>query len=343
MKAIQISGLGGLDVLVSADVETPTPGPNDVLVNVKAVSINPVEAKIRAGKWAGGNLPPGTILGFDGAGIVHSLGSNVPPNHFKPGDEVWFLGSTVPTHSNAEYVLIDHRALSLKPKSISFEDAAGIPLVGLTAWEMLVEQMNISDDGVILVINGAGGVGSVATQLARNVCGMKTVIATASREISINHTKSLGATHVITHREPLAPQIKALNLGLPIKYIAVFTTTTKDVLDQCLEVISPGGKIGLAVQGPPGSFDGFGSFQRKSVNFQWTFVFTKMALDWQLETQGKALAIMAQLMDEKKLKPITTKALDLTLAGLMEAHQLMENAETIGKVVLRVPEVGGFQ
>lgn len=132
-------------------------------------------------------------IGFDAAGIVHSLGSDVPPNKFSLGQEIWLLGSTVPSHSNAEFVLSDYRVLGPKPKSLSFEDAAAFPLVALTAWELLVDQMKVGEelkaglegesDAAILIINGAGGVGSVATQIARNVLGFGTVIATASRDV----------------------------------------------------------------------------------------------------------------------------------------------------------------
>jgi NADPH:quinone reductase-like Zn-dependent oxidoreductase len=223
MKAINISGIGGLDVLVSSTVPVPTPGPEDVLINVKAVSINPVEAKIRAGKWAGGTMPAGSILGFDAAGVIAGVGSSVG-SAFKAGDEVYFLGSTLPTKSNAEYALVDYRAVALKPKTASFEDAAGLPLVGLTAWELVVEQLKVGQDdesegGAVLIVNGAGGVGSVASQLVRSVSGVSTVITTASRSESIAHTKSLGATHTISHRPEagsLKSQIDKLGLGVPV-------------------------------------------------------------------------------------------------------------------------------
>ncbi|KAF8975947.1 GroES-like protein [Cyathus striatus] len=342
MKAINIAGIGGLDQLVAAEVPLPELGPTDILVNVKAVSVNPVEAKIRAGKWAGGQLPAGSILGFDCAGVISSLGSQVPPNAFSTGEEVWLLGSTVPTHSNAEYVAVDYRVVAPKPKSLSFEDAAAVPLVGLTAWEMIDQTGVGNEPGALLVINGAGGVGSVGIQLAK-AKGVKNIIATASRDVSINHVKALGATHTINHREPLKPQIEALNLGEPIKYILVFTNLTKSVLDQAIDVVAPWGHIGLAVQGPPGSYDGLGAGQKKGVSLHWGFVFTRMALKWEMEYQGKALRDMAKLFDEGKLKSITTKTLELTVQGVRDAHTLMEAGETIGKVVLKVPEEDAFQ
>ncbi|EIW83995.1 GroES-like protein [Coniophora puteana RWD-64-598 SS2] len=356
MKAININGLGGLEVLVSAEVPIPTVGPEDVLVNVKAVSINPVEAKIRAGKWAGGNLPAGSILGFDAAGTIVQVGSSVPASFaHKVGDAVWLLGSSVPNKSNAEYLVADYRSIAAKPKSLEWGDAAAIPLVGLTAWELLFEQMRINEakpawdasgaEDAILIVNGAGGVGSIASQLARSVAGLKTVITTASREASIKHTLGLGATHTISHNEPWAPQIAALGLpeNVKIKYIAVLTTTTQQTIDQALEVIAPRGRIGLAVQGPEGSYSTFGKAQRKGIDFSWGFVFTKMAFKWNLASQGAALTEMAKLVDEGKIKSITSQSLDLTVAGLKQAHELMESGKTVGKVVLTVPAQGAFQ
>lgn len=276
MSAISVSGHGSVDVLVSTKVLIPAPGPLDILILVRAVSINPVEAKIRAGKWAGGNIPAGSILGFDAAGVVLELGSSVPSGAFKENDEVWFLGSTLPTKSNAEYVLADWRALALKPKKLSFEDSAALPLVGLTAWELAFEQMNIgAEPGAILIINGAGGVGSITLQLAASVKGMKTVVATASRPASIAHVKALGATHTISHRELLVPQIKALGLNEPIKYVLLLTAVTKEMLEEIIEVVAPRASVGLAVQGPSGSYDSFGKAQTKGLTFHWGFVFTR--------------------------------------------------------------------
>ncbi|KDQ50990.1 hypothetical protein JAAARDRAFT_199532 [Jaapia argillacea MUCL 33604] len=344
MKAIGICGTGGLDVLVSTNVPIPRPAPTDLLIRVQAISVNPVEAKIRAGKWAGGTLPSGSILGFDAAGIVDSIGSEVPPGLFQVGDGVWLLGSTLPSHSNAEYMVSDYRVVSRKPKSLTFEDAAAFPLVGLTAWELLVDQMKVGEvPGAVLIINGAGGVGSVATQIARHVLGVSTVIATASRTASINHTKKLGATHIISHREPLKPQIDALSLGIPIQYIVILTTTTKTVLDEAIDIVAPWGKIGLAVQGPPGCYEGLGAGQKKGISIHWGFVFTKMILQWKVETQGQILSKLADLVDKGAVQSITTQKLDLTLDGLRQAHALMESGQTIGKVVLRVPEQDAFQ
>ncbi|KAF8998366.1 GroES-like protein [Cyathus striatus] len=342
MKAIQIAGSGGLDQLVAAEVPLPELGPTDILVNIKAVTINPVEAKIRSGKWAGGQLPAGSILGFDCAGVVSSLGTQVPAGSFTPGEEVWLLGSTIPTRSNAEYVTVDYRVVAPKPKSLSFEDAAAVPLVGLTAWEMF-DQIGVGKEpGALLVINGAGGVGSVSIQLAK-ARGVKTIIATASREVSIKHVKALGATHTINHHEPLKPQVEALNLAEPIKYVLVLTNLTKSVLDQAIDVVAPWGHISLAEQGPQGTYDGFGAGQTKGVAVHWGFVFTRIICKWEMEYQGKALRDMAKMFDEGKLKSITSRTLELTVQGVRDAHQLMESGEAIGKVVLKVPETGAFQ
>ncbi|KAF8589546.1 GroES-like protein [Ramaria rubella] len=340
MKAIAISALGGVDVLQSVTTAVPSLGPCDVLVRVCAISINPVETKIRNGTWAGGKVIPGTISGFDFAGVVEDLGPSVPPYAFSRGDEVYGLGSTVPTHSNAEYVAVDWQVLARKPVNANWEEAAAIPLVGLTAWEMLVEQLEIrKGQGALLVINGAGGVGSIALQIAREHLGLQTIIATASRPETVNHAVSLGATHTISHHSPLQAQIDALSLKEPVKYVAILTTATRDIIDQAIDIITPGGKIGLAVQGVPEAYAGIGKGQLKSVSFHWS----EMILKQDLASQGHILRKLAELYEEDKLRPIVTQCLELTVEGLRNAHTIMEQGKSFGKVVLGVPERSAFE
>ncbi|KAF8998358.1 hypothetical protein BDQ17DRAFT_1428446 [Cyathus striatus] len=243
----------------------------------------------------------------------------MPLNAFSTGEEVQLLGSTMPTHSNAEYIGADYCIVAPKPKLLSFENAAVVPLVGFTAWEMA---------------DKLGGVGSVGIQLAKARGVKKNTIVCKSQDVSINYIKALGTTHTINHCEPLKPQIEALNLDKPIKYILVFTNIAKFVLDKAIDVVASWGHIGLAVQGPPGSYDGLGAGQKKGFSLQWGFMFTRMALKWEIEYQGKALLDMARLFDEGKLKSITTKMLELTVQGA----GFMEAGETIGKVVLNVPD-----
>ncbi|KAF8998356.1 hypothetical protein BDQ17DRAFT_1328825 [Cyathus striatus] len=271
----------GFDQFIAAKVPHPELGPTDIFVNVKAVSVNPVEAMFRAGKWAS-QLPAGSILEFDCVGVVFSLWSQVPPNAFSTVEEVWRLGSTVLTHLNAEYVAVDYHVVAPKPTSLSFEDATVVPLVGLTAWEM-VDQTGVGNKpGALLVINGAGRVGNVVIQLA-NAKGVKGLS---------------GATHTINLHEPPKPQTEAPNPAELIKYDLVLTNLTKSVLDQSIDIVAPWGRIGFAVQSPPGSYDGLGAGQKKGVSLHWRFVFMRMALKWEMEYQGKALRDMTRLFDE---------------------------------------------
>ncbi|KIJ30716.1 hypothetical protein M422DRAFT_70942 [Sphaerobolus stellatus SS14] len=344
MKAIAISTTGDVDVLQSVTVETPPIGLNDVLVNVKAVSVNPVELKIRKGVWAGGEVKPGTISGFDFAGTIAALGSGVPSSLFTEGDEVYGLGSTIPTRSNAEYLVVDWRVLAKKPVTASFEHAAAWPLVGLTAWEMIVEELEVKKgNGALLVINGAGGVGSALIQIAKHYLGIETIIATASRPETIKHVRELGATHTISHRERLAPQIEALGLKEPINYIVVLTSSAADLIEQVIDVAALRAKIGLAVQGTPDAYSGFGKAQRKSLSFHWEFVFTKMIYNHEIDSYSKALSEMAKLYDAGLFKSIVTQRFDLTVEGLRKAHIVIDEGATHGKVVLGVPSTGAFE
>ncbi|KAF8998354.1 hypothetical protein BDQ17DRAFT_1328823 [Cyathus striatus] len=257
----------------------------------------------RNGQEANSPQAQRSILGFDCAGVVSSLGSQASPNTFSAGGKTWLLGSTVPTHSNGEYVAVDYRNIAPKLKPLSFEDVAAVPLTGAG-----------SEPGALLVINGAGGVGSAGIQLAK-AKGVKNIIVTASWDvrrgadegISIKHVKAVGATHTVNHRERLKHQIEAFNFGELIKYI----------------------RYSKSLQRP-----------KKGVSLHCGFVFTRMALKWEMEYQRKALKDMARLFVEGKLKIIMTKTLELTVQGVRDAHTFMEAIETIGKVVLKVPEEG---
>ncbi|KAF8998360.1 hypothetical protein BDQ17DRAFT_1309221 [Cyathus striatus] len=229
------------DQLVAAEVPLPELRPTDILVNAKAVSVNPVEAKIR---YAFSPFPPTTysltrsILGFHYASTVSSLGSQVPAGTFAMGEEVWLLGSTVPARSNAEYIAVDYRVVAPRSKILSFKDATAVLLVGFTAWETTDQTGMGNEPGTLLVIKGVGGVGSGGIQLAK-AKGVKNIIATASRDARFVFSFFMIAQHTINHRELLKPQIEALNLSEPIEYIPVFTNLIKSVLDQEVDVVAP--------------------------------------------------------------------------------------------------------
>ena len=269
MKAISyIDGMdhGFQNPLVDIEKTMPTLKDRDLLVKVKAISVNPVDTKVRRNPVAVGNT---RILGWDAVGEVVEVGSGV--QHFKVGDQVWYAGDLTRDGSNAEYQAVDERIVSLKPQSLSDAEAAALPLTAITAWEMLFDRFNVDLDKFdnILVIGGAGGVGSIAIQLLKAKTNLR-VIATASREETKAWVKSLGADYVIDHTEDLNTQIKALGLDAP-RYI-FSTNQTETYLPQISKLIAPQGKFGLIDD--PKSLD-IVEFKSKSVSVHWEFMFTR--------------------------------------------------------------------
>ena len=214
MQAIGFQQSGGINVLVNIEQPTPTPKRRDLLIEIKAVSVNPVDVKIRQSA----KMEPSQwkVLGWDAAGIVTAIGPDV--TLFQPGDEVFYAGTIDRPGTNAEYHLVDERIVGMKPKTIDWAEAAALPLTAITAWEMLFDRLEVkkSVPGVaraIVIIGGAGGVGSIAIQMARKLTDL-TVIATASRPETIAWVKEMGAHHIIDHTLPLAQQVAALELGV---------------------------------------------------------------------------------------------------------------------------------
>jgi NADPH:quinone reductase len=212
------------DALIARDLPNPVPAGRDLLVRVSAVSVNPIDAHLRRGAPAANGFG---VLGYDAVGTVEAIGSGV--TMFKPGDRVWYAGSIARAGTNAELHLVDERIVALAPTTLSDADAAAMPLVAITAWEMLFDRFDVArpvpvDNRTILIIGGAGGVGSIAIQIAKRVAGM-TVIATASRPETIDFVRQMGADHIIDHSKPMAPQIAALGIGAPG---FVFSTTNAE-------------------------------------------------------------------------------------------------------------------
>lgn len=269
MKAISyIDGMdhGFQNPLVDIEKTMPSLKDRDLLVRIKAISVNPVDTKVRRNPVVAGNT---RILGWDAVGEIVEVGSGV--QHFKVGDQVWYAGDLTRDGSNAEYQAVDERIVSLKPQSLSDAEAAALPLTAITAWEMLFDRFNVDLDQSdnILVIGGAGGVGSIAIQLLKAKTNLK-VIATASREETKAWVKSLGADYVIDHTEDLNTQIKALGLDAP-RYI-FSTNQTHTYLPQISKLIAPQGKFGLIDD--PKSLD-ISEFKSKSVSVHWEFMFTR--------------------------------------------------------------------
>jgi zinc-binding alcohol dehydrogenase family protein len=318
------------------DTELPTPLPtgHDLLVRVEAVSVNPVDTKMRApkpGKAAPEKTPH--VLGWDAAGVVEAVGSSV--TRFKPGDEVYYAGDVTRPGSNSEYQLVDEHIVGRKPHTLSFAEAAAMPLTTITAWEALFDRLHIDRHGAnhgqsLLIIAGAGGVGSIAIQLAR-MAGL-VVIATASRPETSDWVTSMGAHHVVSHREHLPTQLGALNFAC-LHYIANFSDT--DVYWSVMaELIRPQGKIvGIVENKAPLEL---GLLKSKSATFAWEFMFTRtMYRTPDMAAQGQLLNEVAALLDAKKLRTTLTETLTpINAANLRQAHERLESGRSIGKLAL---------
>ena len=330
MKAISyIDGMdhGFQNPLVDIEKAMPSLKDRDLLVRIKAISVNPVDTKVRRNPVVAGNT---RILGWDAVGEIVEVGSGV--QHFKVGDQVWYAGDLTRDGSNAEYQAVDERIVSLKPQSLSDAEAAALPLTAITAWEMLFDRFNVDLDQSdnILVIGGAGGVGSIAIQLLKAKTNLK-VIATASREETKAWVKSLGADYVIDHTEDLNTQIKALGLDAP-RYI-FSTNQTETYLPQISKLIAPQGKFGLIDD--PKSLD-IGEFKSKSVSVHWEFMFTRSMFNTtDIEQQSQLLHQVAELVDNHRIKTTLNQTLGkINAKNLKLAHELIETGRAKGKIVL---------
>lgn len=334
MKAIGYKEAGALDrpdSLVDIELDKPVPTGRDLLVKVEAVSANPVDTKIRKGM----SPPEGSwkVLGWDAAGTVEAVGDGV--NDFKVGDHVFYAGSLIRQGANVEYHLVDERIVGRKPKTVSYVEAAALPLTAITAWEMMFDRLDVRKvvpgaANAILIIGGAGGVGSITIQLARALTDL-TVIATASRPETAAWVKDLGAHHVIDHRKPLAEQVKALGIGAPA---FVFSTNeTKSQLPEIVELIAPQGRFGLIDD--PDSLDIMG-FKRKSVSVHQEFMFTRsMYGTADIGEQGILLNEISKLIDSGKIRTTVTEILrPINAANLKTAHAMLESGTAKGKIAL---------
>lgn len=311
-------------------VELPAPVPSgtDILVRVSSVALNPVDAKIRA--RVAPAIGEQQILGWDAAGVVEAVGESV--DTFKPGDQVWYAGAVNRPGCNSELHLVDSRIAALKPANLDFKAAAAMPLTSITAWELLFDRfgLNASSQGYLLVIGGAGGVGSMLIQLAKQLTQV-TVIATASRPQSRDWVKTMGADLVIDHHQPLAAELNKLGVN-DVPWIASLTHTDKH-LASIADVIAPQGKLGVIDD--PATLD-IMPFKRKSVSVHWEFMFTRslFATD-DIAVQGDILKRVAELVDQGRLR--TTMAEDLgsmSPQNLSRGHELIHTGSTLGKLVL---------
>jgi len=316
------------------DFETPRPVPNgrDILVAVKAISVNPVDTKVR--KRAEPPAGETKILGFDAAGVVEAVGPDV--TLFKPGDEVFYAGSILRQGTNSEFHLVDERIVGHKPKSLSFAQAAALPLTSITAWELLfdrlgAEQGKTAEQRSLLIVGGAGGVGSILIQLARRLTGL-TVIATASRPESRQWCLDLGAHHVIDHSKPMPEQIAALKAP-PVALIAALTNTDQHFA-ALADIIAPQGKIGLIDDpSPPPNIM---LLKGKAVSLHWESMFTRSSFQTDdMIAQHKLLDEVAKLIDNGILRTTLDKIVGkINAANLKQAHATLEGGRSTGKLVL---------
>ena len=334
MKAVAYKTPGPIDredALQDITLDTPTAEGRDLLVKIIAVSVNPVDTKVRMG------MPPEgsewKVLGFDAAGVIEAVGSEV--QNFKPGDAVFYAGSIARPGTNSEYHLVDERIVGRKPASLSNAEAAALPLTTITAWEMLFDRLEVKrptpqGGNTILVIGGAGGVGSITIQLLRALTDL-TVIATASRPETQDWVRECGAHHVIDHRQPLAPQVEALGLGAPG---FVFSTTQTDQhLADIVELIAPQGRFGMIDD--PQEFD-IKQLKWKALSLHWEFMFTRSLFGTpDIEEQGKLLNEVAALVNAGRIRSTVTEvAGKIDAATLRAVHARIESGSSRGKTVL---------
>lgn len=332
MKAIGYTEKGpvsGGSAAVEFETADPQPGPKDLLVEVRGVSINPVDVKVR------NNRPPPEgeprILGFDAAGVVREVGDEVTT--FKPGDEVFYAGDFTRSGSNAQLQTVDERLVGKKPASLSFADAAGLPLTSITAWEILFDSFGIregeGEGEALLVIGGAGGVGSILIQLAKQLTGL-TVVATASRPDTEAWVSKMGADHVVNHRNPLNDEMSAL--GIAPRYVATLNQTERH-FDAIIELIKPRGHIAMIDDPQQIAWQ---SLKLKALSFSWEFMFARsMFKTDDMGAQSALLNRVSELLDAGKLQSTVNKhGGALTAGNLREALVFQDSGTAVGKTVL---------
>ncbi len=317
--------------LQDVQLAEPTPGPHDLLVQVRAISVNPVDTKIRA------NVAPvegqAKVLGWDVSGVVQAIGSQV--SLFKVGDEVFYAGALQCQGGNSELHAVDERIVGHKPSSLTFAQAAALPLTAITAWELLFERLKIAEGSAsagqtLLIIGAAGGVGSILTQLARQLTGL-TVIGTASRAETAEWVRQLGAHHVIDHSQPLQPQLQQLGID-QVQHVASLTQTDQHY-EQLIEVLAPQGQ--LALIDDPAQLDVV-KLKRKSLSLHWEFMYTRSLFETpDMQAQHALLERMSQLIDQGTLRTTLGEHFgSINAENLRRAHALLESGKARGKIVL---------
>ncbi|ALJ01507.1 zinc-binding alcohol dehydrogenase family protein [Rufibacter tibetensis] len=321
------------DSFIQFEKEIPTVKGKDLLVKVEAISVNPVDYKIRKNSLKDKQQDTPKVIGWDAIGTVEATGEEV--TLFQKGDRVFYAGDLTRDGSNQEYQLVDEHIVGFAPKNIPIEQAAAMPLTSLTAYELFFDHLQLSkekDAGkTMLIIGGAGGVGSVAIQLAKKLLGL-TVIATASRDVTAEWCKKMGADHVVNHSN-LVSEVKSIGFE-QVDYIVDFVDLNQ-YWDAIVELIKPLGKVGCISD--PTEPVKLNQLKRKSVCFYWELMFTRSMYQTEdMVEQHHILNKIAQLLDEGIIQPTLNTTMEgLTAENMKEAHRLLESGKTIGKVVVK--------
>ncbi|KKO50280.1 NADPH:quinone reductase [Arsukibacterium sp. MJ3] len=317
------------------DIELPQPEATDrdVLVKVAAISVNPVDTKIRT------RVAPSAdeykVLGWDAAGEVVAVGTEV--SLFKPGDKVYYAGALNRRGSNAEYQLVDERLVALMPSNLSYPEAAALPLTAITAWELLFDRLELDRPSlkhprpILLIIGAAGGVGSMLLQLARKLTSV-CIIGTASRPASKAWVKALGAHYIIDHSQPLLPQLAELGIE-EVSHVASLTHTDQHY-PELVKLLAPQGKLAL-IDDPAAGLD-IMPLKQKSISLHWEFMFTRSLFTTaDMHMQHQLLTDLSRLIEQGQIKTTLQQNLGTINANnLRQAHALLESGKAIGKVVL---------
>ncbi|MDP2244339.1 zinc-binding alcohol dehydrogenase family protein [Pseudomonas sp.] len=320
------------DALLDVELPAPMPGPRDLLVEVKAIAVNPVDTKIRRNVAPEGGAAK--VLGWDASGIVKAVGSHV--SLFQPGDRVYYAGAINRAGTNSELHVVDERIVGPMPQTLTFAEAAAMPLTAITAWELLFERLQISQSSEdqnqsLLIVGAAGGVGSMLVQLARQLTGL-TVIATASRPETQTWVRELGAHHVIDHRQPLSEELKRIGIS-QVTHVASLTQTDQHFA-QLVEALAPQGRLAL-IDDPEQALD-IMQLKRKSLSLHWELMFTRSLFETaDMIEQHRLLKRVAELVDAGTLKTTLGEHFgSINAANLRRAHGLLESGTARGKIVL---------
>ncbi len=334
MKAIAFTQcLPATDPAALQDIELPQPqpGPQDLLVRVHAVSVNPIDTKVRRTAQPAEGQP--RVLGWDAVGTVEGMGAQV--SGFAVGDKVYYAGAINRPGSNSEWQLVDARIAAHAPRSLSDAQAAALPLTTITAWELLFDRLGVPQGGgagqTLLVVGGAGGVGSMLIQLARQLTQLR-VVATASRPETVQWCRELGAHDVIDHRQPLAQALRSQTDLTQVEYVASLTQTDQHFA-QIVELLAAQGRIAL-IDDPQAV--NILALKQKAISLHWESMFTRSLFQTaDMAQQGQLLATVAGLVDAGRIRSTQRQHLGrITAENLRQAHVLQEAGRSIGKTVL---------